>query len=308
MSYTIKFKGIDTIIPAIIVYSSKQQVTSYADINKIDNREVLQIHFPELTDYNLLMQAYSSEDALSEITITDSDNSQYIYMDYVIRVSLSLNAVESDPTDLMNLAANQWIMTIAQLTPTDKELRKIVDTINGSPSALTLQEYKEARIAQSKTLLEKFLNDHPLISACKNNIFAPYTATTEKQNLFMNQCVTYYFNTINHIEDTLMWNERGKPCTVWTMEEAIKFMNGMKAYTKPLVSTQQQYEVDILALPDKAAVEAYVIDYSTVPVPNGRLWWVGYTVTEVQLLIEHFGDTEEKPKGADEYLHGDTNI
>jgi hypothetical protein len=123
----------------------------------------------------------------------------------------------------------------------------------------------------------------------------------------MNQCVTYYFNTVNHIEDTLMWNERGKPCTVWTMEEALKFMNAMKAYTKPLVSAQQQYEVDLLALPDKAAVEAYVIDYSTIPVPNGRSWWVGYTVAEVQLLQEHFGDTEEKPKGADEYLHGPTN-
>ena len=305
MSYTIKFKGMDAIIPAIIVYSSKQQVTSYADINKIDNREVLQIHFPELTDYNLLMQAYRSEDALSEITITDSDNSQYIYMDYVIRVSLSLNAVENDQD--ANTAANHWIMTVAQLTETDKELRRMVDTITQSPSTLTLQEYKEVRIEQSKTLLEKFLNDHPLISACKNNIFAPYTATTEKQNLFMNQCVTYYFNTVNHIEDTLMWNERGKPCTVWTMEEALKFMNAMKAYTKPLVSAQQQYEVDILALPDKAAVEAYVIDYSTIPVPNGRSWWVGYTVTEVQLLQEHFGDTEEKPKGADEYLHGPTN-
>ena len=305
MSYTIKFKGMDAIIPAIIVYSSKQQVTSYADINKIDNREVLQIHFPELTDYNLLMQAYRSEDALSEITITDEDDGQYIYMDYVIRVSLSLNAVENDQD--ANTAANHWIMTVAQLTETDKELRRMVDTITQSPSTLTLQEYKEVRIEQSKTLLEKFLNDHPLISACKNNIFAPYTATTEKQNLFMNQCVTYYFNTVNHIEDTLTWNERGKPCTVWTMEEALKFMNAMKAYTKPLVSAQQQYEVDLLALPDKAAVEAYVIDYSTIPVPNGRYWWVGYTVTEVQLLQEHFGDTEDKPKGADEYLHGATN-
>ena len=302
MSYTIKFKGMDAIIPAIIVYSSKQQVTSYADINKIDNREVLQIHFPELTDYNLLMQAYSSEDALSEITITDEDNSQYIYMDYVIRISLSLNAVENDLD--ANTAANHWIMTVAQLTETDKELRRMVDTITQSPSTLTLQEYKEVRVEQSKTLLQKFLNDNPLITNCKSGIYAPYSATMDKQTLFMNQCVCYYFNKLNGIEDTIMWNERGKPCTVWTMEEALPFMNAMKAYTKPLISAQQQYEVDILALPDKAAVEAYVIDYSQVPAPNGRAWWVGYTADEVRRLIEHFGDTETKPNGADEYLHG----
>lgn len=304
MSLTIKFKGMDA-IPALIVYSSKKQVTSYSDINKIDNREVLQIHFPELTDYNLLMQAYSSEDALSEITITDEDGSQYIYMDYVIRISMSLNAVENDQN--ANTAANHWIMTVAQLTETDIELRRVVDTITQSPSTLTLQEYKEVRIQESKNLLEKYLNDHPLISNCKDGIFAPYSATIDKQNLFTGQAVLYYFNTLNHIPDTLTWNEKGKPCVPWTMEEAIIFMNAMKAYTKPLVSAQQQYEVDIQALPDKAAVEAYVIDYGSVFAPNGKDWWVGYTTDEVRRLIEHFGDTDNKPDGADEYLHGETS-
>ena len=301
MSFSIKFKGMDA-IPALIVYSSKKQVTSYSDINKIDNREVLQIHFPELTDYNLLMQAYSSEDALSEITITDEDGSQYIYMDYVIRISMSLNAVENDQN--ANTAANHWIMTVAQLTETDRELRRVVDTITQSPSTLTLQEYKDVRIQESKNLLEKYLNDHPLISNCKDGIFAPYSATIDKQNLFTGQAVLYYFNTLNGIPDTLTWNEKGKPCVPWTMEEAIVFMNAMKAYTKPLVSAQQQYEVDIQALPDKAAVEAYVIDYGSVFAPNGKAWWVGYTTDEVKRLIEHYGDTDTKPDGADEYLHG----
>ena len=300
MSFSIQFKGM-TPIPAIIVYSSKRQVTSYTDINKIDDRETLQIHFPELTDFNLLMQAYGSEDALSEITITDEDGSQYIYVDYVIRISLSLNAVENDPN--ANTAINHWIMTVAQLTETDKELRRVVDVISQSPSTLTLQEYKEVRIQESKNLLEKYLDTHPLISNCKDGIFAPYSATIDKQNLFTGQAVLYYFNTLNGIPDTLTWNEKGKPCVPWTMEEAIVFMNAMKAYTKPLVSAQQQYEVDIQALPDKAAVEAYVIDYGSVFAPNGKAWWVGYTTDEVRRLIEHFGDTDTKPDGADEYLH-----
>lgn len=303
MSFTVKFKGMDE-IPAIVVYSSKSQVTSYSDINKVDNREVLQIHFPELTDYNLLMSAYSNEDALSEITLIDTNNEQFIYMDYVIRVSLALTFVSN--SDDINLASNHWIMTVAQLTETDKELRRAVDAITKSPSTMTLQEYKEARIEQSKTLLEKYLNDHPLITSCKGGIFAPYSATTDKQNLFIGQAVIYYFNYINEIPDTLTWNEKGKPCVPWTMQEAILFMNAMKAYTKPLVSAQQQYEVDILALTTKAEVEAYNIDYSDVFAPNGRAWWVGYTADEVRRLIEHFGDTPEKPKGADEYLHGNT--
>jgi len=300
MSLNVKFKGMDP-INAIIVYSTKETVVSYADLNKIDNRETLQIHFPELTDYDLLMEAYRSDDALSEITISDDNGEQFIYVDYVIRISIALKCVESDTE--AGTAANHWIMTVAQLTETDKELRRVVDVISQSPSTLTLQEYKDVRIQESKNLLEKYLNEHPLISNCKDGIFAPYSATIDKQNLFTGQAVLYYFNTLNGIPDTLTWNEKGKPCVPWTMEEAIVFMNAMKAYTKPLVSAQQQYEVDIQALPDKAAVEAYVIDYGSVFAPNGKAWWVGYTTDEVKRLIEHYGDTDTKPDGADEYLH-----
>lgn len=298
MSTEIKFKGMDP-IPAIIVLGSKEQIESFEDINKIDDREVVEIHFGELTDFDTLMAAYRSDDALSEITIIDGDN-EFIYYDYIIRVSLSLTTVEAESGS--GMAAKRWIMKLAQLTETDKRLRMIVDTINKSPATMTLEEYKEARIEQTKQLLQKFLATHPLISNCKNNIFAPYNATTEKQNMFVAQFALYTFNKQAGIEDTMTWNECGKPCTIWTDAECITFMNHMKAYTKPLVSAQQQYEVDILALNTKAEVEAYEIDYSKVPSTNGQSWWVGYTTDEIKRLNDYYGVTTEKPKDADAYL------
>lgn len=298
MAYMIKFKGINP-IPAIIVFSNNEQIESHEDINKIDDRSVLEIHFNELTEFETLMEAYRSDDALSEITIIDGDN-EYIYYDYIIRISLSLTSVA--PSNESNVAEKHWIMKLAQLTETDKRLRMIVDTINKSPATMTLEEYKQARIEQSKDLLNKYLDTHPLITAVKNNIFAPYNATVDKQNLFMAQFVLYYFNTNAGIEDTMNWNEKGKPCTTWTMEECVNFANSMKAYTKPLVSAQQQIEVDILALTSKADVEAYEIDYSKVNAPNGKTWWVGYTADEIRQLNDYYGITNEKPDSADVYL------
>lgn len=298
MSFSVKFKGLDA-IPAIVVYCSNQQIESFADINKIDDRDVIEIHFSENTEFDTLMEAYRSDDALSEITLSDT-NEEYIYYDYVIRVSLSLTSVSSDTE--VGIAQNHWIMKLAQLTETDKRLRQIVDTINKSPATMTLEEYKEAKIAQSKTLLEKYLDTHPLITNVKNDIFGEYSATVDKQNLFISQCITYFFNTQAGIEDEISWNERRKPCTTWTIEECTRFMNVMKAYTKPLVSAQQQYEVEIRALNTKAEVEAFNIDYSAVNAPNGKEWWVGYTTDEIKRLNEYYGITDTKPIDADSYL------
>jgi hypothetical protein len=301
MAFSIKFKGYDP-IPAIIVNLSNQQIESFADLNKIDDRDVMEIHFGELTDFDVLIAIYSDENALSEITIIDGDSNEYIYYDYTICISLSLTSVEST-TDIA-LAEKHWIMKLAQLTEIDKRLRQIVDTINKSPATMTLEEYKQARIDQSKALLAKYLDTHPLITNVKNGIFAPYSASTDKQNLFVAQFISYYFNTQAGIEDSMSWNEKGKPCTAWTIEECIAFMNAMKLYTKPLVSAQQQYEVDLLALNTKAEVEAYEIDYSKINTSNGKSWWVGYTTDEVRRLNEYYGITDEKPDDADAFLNG----
>ena len=302
MSFFVKFKGMEP-IPALIVFSSKESIESFEDLQKVNDREVIEIHFGELTDFDTLMEAYRDDNALSEITLTSS-NDEYVYYDYIIRVSLSLKAVESETP---GMATNHWIMKLAQLTEVDKRLRQIVDTINKSPSTMTLEEYKAAKIDQSKEMLEKFLYTHPLVTNAKNDIFAEYTATTDKQNQFISQIITWYFNSQMGIEDTIYWNERSKPCTVWSTEECVTFMNAMKAYTKPLVTAQQQFEVAINNCKTKAEVEATNIDYNTVVSPNGRKWWVGYTSDEVRRLIDYYGDTDEKPSGADKYLHPDTN-
>lgn len=285
MGVYIYFKGVPDPIQATIVYSSKDVTTSFDDLVPKDTRNVLEINFPETVDFDTLLNVYRNEDALSEITIkSDSDDSVFVHFDYVIRQALSLQAY-SDKSDKEALGVNRWVMRLAQLTEADKQFRQIVGVAAKATSYMTLDEYKEAQIQISKENLDKFLRKHPLISACKDGIFAPYTATTDKQTLFVSQFASYSANKQAGIEDQMTWNEAGKSCIPWTDQECLLFMNDMKRYTKPLVAAQQHYEESILSLTTKVEVEAAMIDYATVATYNGDPSWIGHTVSEVEEMM-----------------------
>lgn len=291
----IQFKGMTETIPAIIVYSGKEEIASVDDRVTKATRPVLEINFPETVEYDTLMKAYRDENALSEISIIQEGGSTFVHMDYMIRVSLALVAYENE-ADAKLYGANRWIMKLAQLTETDKQLRETVAKVTNSVAYMTLDEYKQSKIQQSKTDLETYLTNTPLISACKDGIYAPYTATTEKQQLFVSQYASYSANKAAGIEDQMTWNERGKSCVPWTDLECLTFMNDMKKYTKPLVSAQQHFEENVLKLTSKADVESASLDYSTVETVNGKEWWIGHTVEEVAALIEAYGNTDTEPE------------
>ena len=122
------------------------------------------------------------------------------------------------------------------------------------------------------------------ISDCKDGIYAPYTATMEKQSMFSSQYAAYLANKMAGIDDIMTWNEHGKACVPWTDENCIAFMNDMKAYVMPLVSAQQQYEEYINTLTTKAEIETCEIDYSLVETTNGKESWIGHTRAEVAEL------------------------
>lgn len=283
--YKIKFKGIDNELPAITVFSaSTPNVTSQNDLVTTDQRQLMHIHFPESTDMSLLTKIFASEDALSEIAIINEDTLEtYVHINYVIQQSLSLEPY-GDSSDVAMYGPNRWIMTLAQLTEADKQFRQLVGVAAKNVNYMTLDEYRAYKIQISKEDLNTFLENNCLISDCKDGIYAPYTATLEKQNLFSSQYAAHLANKMAGIEDVMTWNEHGKSCVVWSDEACMAFMNDMKAYVKPLVSAQQSYEEGINKLTTKAEVEAYNIDYSKVETINGKTEWIGYTKSEVATM------------------------
>lgn len=300
MGTKIKFKGIEEAIPAIVVFSSADQVESNEDLVKVDNRNILSIHFPASVEYDTLINVYRDEESLSEITIMNDDGiSVFVHLNYVIRISLSLISYGNED-EITEWGPTRWIMKVAQLTEADKQFRQIVGVVAKSASYLSLEDYRDVKIDQSKQELEKFLKTNFLISSAKDGIYAPYSATTDKQNLFASQFALYMANTQAGIPDTMTWNEHGKSCVPWEPEECLTFMNDLKRFTKPLVSAQQHFEVELNKMTSKSQLEAAKIDYSTVEVVNGRTWWIGFTKEEIDKLIEFVGDTPERP--ADEVL------
>lgn len=124
-----------------------------------------------------------------------------------------------------------------------------------------LEINKEIKINESKLLLSQYLESHPLISNCHNNIEAEYTVTTEKQSLIVSNYLTYTVAKTAGLDAKLTWNSSGQECEEWTEEEYTTLILQISEYVKPLVSLQQSYEVEIKACTNQDELDDIVINY-----------------------------------------------
>ena len=138
--------------------------------------------------------------------------------------------------------------------PTEKELQEIFESnrIN--------------KIEESKNLLAKYLESHPLISNCHNNIEAQYSVTAEKQSLMANNYLTYTIAKQSGLDATLTWNATGQECEIWTEEEFVTLVLQISEYVKPLVMLQQGYEVQIRNCETQEELDAIEIVYNACEV------------------------------------------
>ena len=124
-----------------------------------------------------------------------------------------------------------------------------------------LEINKEIKINESKLLLSQYLESHPLISNCHNNIEAEYTVTTEKQSLIVSNYLTYTVAKTAGLDAKLTWNSSGQECEEWTEEEYTTLILQISEYVKPLVSLQQSYEVEIKACTNQDELNNIIINY-----------------------------------------------
>ena len=140
-----------------------------------------------------------------------------------------------------------------EYVPTEEEL------------AIDFENAKQSKILESKVLLEKYLEENPLLSDCHGGVVAKYTVTQEKQSLMASNYLTYTIAKESGVENpVLTWNAAGCECEEWTEEEYVTLVLQISAYVKPLVSLQQSYEVQITNCKTEEELNNIVIDYSVL--------------------------------------------
>lgn len=120
-----------------------------------------------------------------------------------------------------------------------------------------LNEIKNTKIAKSKTDLKEYLASHPLQWIDGEY----YSVTEEKQALLTSNLAAYQISVAMNDPVELTWNTTGERCQKWTYENLAALSLAIVKYVKPIVSKQQDIEIQIKNCSSKEEVEAVEIKY-----------------------------------------------
>lgn len=120
-----------------------------------------------------------------------------------------------------------------------------------------LNEIKNTKIAKSKTALKEYLASHPLQWIDGEY----YSVTEEKQALLTSNLAAYQISSTIGEPMELTWNTTGEKCKAWTYENLAALSLAIVKYVKPIVSKQQDIEIQIKNCISKEEVEAIEIKY-----------------------------------------------
>lgn len=207
------------------------------------------------------------------IVVNDKIRNKNYYYSYVINDQASNVGVFSvdDTTDTITVSdlppyqdinkANScyWDSENAVWVFDDEKYAEILKELKESESDY-LESYKKEKICKSKKDLEAYLETHPLTSTAHGGVEGIYSVTLEKQNLMMSQYMTYQIEKNINPNAKLTWNECGKVCEEWSEEEFLKLALEVKNYIKPIIESQQRYEVTINNATTKDEIENIIFD------------------------------------------------
>lgn len=136
---------------------------------------------------------------------------------------------------------------------------------------MTLEDAKAFKIVESATLLEEFLETHPVTSDCHGEL-ATYSITEKKQRYLEAMILTTQMALANGTEYRPSWNASGQVCTYdWTLQQLQQLAMEIEAVVRPLVSKQQHIEVAIRNCSSIEELMALEINYEeALTIPGGE--------------------------------------
>lgn len=148
---------------------------------------------------------------------------------------------------------------LLQIVGHDENYQAYLETIKPD-TEIELQKAKDEKITKSKSDLAVFLAENPLTWTDGNR----YSVTSEKQQQLTSKIAVAQMAQQVGQPYTLTWNTTGDVCKEWTLENLVALAFAIDVYVTPLVSYQQEKEVEIKNCKTIEEVNAIQIDYSSV--------------------------------------------
>ena len=127
-----------------------------------------------------------------------------------------------------------------------------------------LEEAQNAKQNENKSLLAKFLEDHPLTWIDGKT----YGVTMEDQSEIQLNISQYQVQCAakeagQDITPVLDWHALHEACTPWTLENLSVLVMAISNFVYPWFQKMNEYKAQIYACTDRAAVRAITFDYRT---------------------------------------------
>lgn len=137
-------------------------------------------------------------------------------------------------------------------------------TIEDVEDTRPLHEIKSERIEQSKSDLAFYLKSHPLQWTDGEY----YSITAEKQQQLTSKLMAATMAQSLSEDYNLTWNSTGEVCKEWTLQDLSALAFAIDSRVTALVSYQQTQEVAMRNAATQEELDAIVVDYDTVPMPE----------------------------------------
>lgn len=123
---------------------------------------------------------------------------------------------------------------------------------------------KKTLIAQSRQNLADYLACHTVTSACHGEP-AEYSITSEKQSYLANMIMTSQMAQAAGIDFKPSWNATGQVSTYdWTLEQLQQLTFEIEAVVRPLVSKQQEMEIQLTSAQSLEELELVDISFNNI--------------------------------------------
>lgn len=226
------------------------------------------------TEYSTVDQCLPDNGIITNVKITDDSQPDYLenHDVYLTRKSLT---VENEIVDVITQIGESGqnieqvtkkVFTVFLGTPTtDMQVDNLANYVGyvANPDSLSLADYKNYAINQSKTDLANYLLQHPLQSNVHKNTMKSYAITENKQILLLMELVCAQQAAEFEIPYQPSWNASGEACTYdWTIDELKTLAFQINQVVKPLISYQQTVEEEIINKNSIDEIKALNIDFN----------------------------------------------
>lgn len=225
------------------------------------------------TEYSLIDKLFAKNTIIRAVKITDDTSESYIedYDVYLTRKMItvsnedvSVTTLSEEGTPITNQENKEVITVFLGMPAVDTQIDNIADYVGyiENPDSLSLEDYKNYAINQSKTTLANYLLQNPLQSNVHGNTPKHYAITENKQILLLLELTCALQAQELEIPYQPSWNASGEACTYdWTVDELRTLAFQINQVVKPLISYQQTVEEQIIEKSSIDEIKAIEIDF-----------------------------------------------